>query len=201
MRDLLCLVPDKNTEAALAALLKRHEALRIRQVQYEIHVHPNRDPGVYHEGIAFVREFQKSHRHALLVLDAAWEGGPARLQEELDRRLAQEGLKGWAATVVIQPELEVWVWSASPQVEHVLGWGHRQPSLRQWLEEKGLWGQGEAKPRDPKRAVELALQATRKPRSSSVYRCLAENVSVRKCKDRSFARLVRILRQWFAYMS
>jgi len=197
MSDLICLVADKNMEAALAELLKRPAALGIRQIGVKVVVHPRRDPGVFREGIEFLRPFQDNYRHGLLLLDEAWEGAPPRLQHLLDQALANAGLSHWARAIVIVPELEAWVWSTSPHVDEALGWAGRQPPLRSWLQQQGLWEANNPKPKKPKAAVEAALYEVRKPRSSAIYRTLAQRVSVERCHDSAFRRLRDTLVQWF----
>ena len=197
MNDLLCLVADKNMEAVVGELLRRHEALGICRIAADVLVHPRRDPGVFREGVSFVRSFQKNYHHALLLLDAAWEGAPENVQEHLDSALDNAGLRDWAAAIVIVPELEIWVWSDSPHVEQALGWSGRKPALRAWLEQKGLWGTQDPKPKDPKTAVERALEQVGKPRSSAIYRALARNVTLARCEDSAFRRLRETLQTWF----
>lgn len=201
MTDLVCLVADKSLEAALAGLLVRPAALGIRTIQAEIIVHPHRDPGCFHEAAELLRGYHGDAAHAIVMLDRAWEGAPAPTGEELERHLSErlrgEGLAPWAEPIVIDPELEVWVFSDSPHVEDILGWAGRVPALRAWLAAEGLWPEGVPKPPDPKAAVDLALREVRRPRSSSVYRRLAERVSVEHCTDRAFARLRSVLSRWF----
>ncbi len=197
MKDLLCLVADKDMEAAMAGLLGRPQALGIRRITCEVVVHPRRDPGVYRKGVEFVRSLATQYQHGLLLLDADWEGAPKDLQAELDRALAQVGLDNWGRAIVIVPELEVWVWSDSPHVDNALGWSGRQPSLRSWLEQHGLWSGGDRKPSEPKRAIERVLWEVRKPRSSAIYRSLAATVSLERCQDPAFGKLRDTLRKWF----
>lgn len=197
MNDLICLVADKNMEAALTELLRRDAALGIRQIAAEVVVHPRRDPGVFREGVEFVRPLQNRYRHGLLLLDAAWEGAPTDIQEQLDRALAEAGLGHWARAVVIAPELEAWVWSESPKVDEALGWAGREPALRLWLQEQGRWDPKHPKPREPKSCVEIALYEVKKPRSSAIYRTLAQSVSVERCQDPAFLHLRKTLREWF----
>jgi hypothetical protein len=197
MSDLICLVPDKNMEAAMVELLKRHAALGIHPVTAEVVVHSGRDPGVFREGVEFIRCFRDRYQHGLLLLDAAWEGAPPDVQEQLDRKLAEAVLDNWARAIVIAPELEAWVWSDSPHVEEALGWEGRQPELRRWLQQKGVWGVQSPKPQRPKEAVELVLWHVRKPRSSAIYRTLAQRVSVARCRDSAFLRLREALQEWF----
>lgn len=198
MKDLLCLAADNNIEAALRGLLARPEAFGMRAVKVDVLVHPRRDPGCYHEAHELLRPFRESYHHALVVFDQAWEGARAQdplvLEGDVRRRL---GGDGWADVVVIDPEIEVWVWSDSPHVDNVLGWRDRNPDLRTWLRSQALWTEGRPKPDDPKVAVERALRAVRIPRSSAIYGNLARRVSVERCTDGSFARFRERLRTWF----
>lgn len=199
MKDLVCLAADKNIEAALRGLLARPQALGVRDVDCDVFVHPGHDPACYHKAEEFLRAHTSSYAHALVLFDRAWEGGGEHSAErmEADVRARLPG-KEWAEVVVIDPELEVWVWSDSPHVEGCLGWAGRDPALRAWLAAQGLWPHDAAKPPDPKLAVERALYVARKPRSSAIYRELARSVSVERCADASFARLRACLRRWFA---
>jgi len=197
MNDLICLVADKNMEAAIAELLKRHAALEIRPLHAEVVVHLQKDPGVYRDGVEFMSHFRDKYQHGLLLLDGAWEGAPPDAQAELDRALANARLNDWARAIVIAPQLEVWVWSDSPHVDEALGWSGREPALRSWLRQNGLWEAQVSKPREPKTAVERALWQVRKPRSSAIYRTLARTVSVKRCQDAAFMRLRETLQQWF----
>lgn len=122
----------------------------------------------------------------------------AVLEQEVERRLSSSGWEDRAAAVVIDPELEIWVWNDSPHVEAVLGWDTGTSSLRDWLRQKGWLAEGTSKPTQPKRAVEEALRISRKPRSSAIYQQLAQRVSIDRCVDPSFVRLRQILTRWFS---
>jgi hypothetical protein len=98
--------------------------------------------------------------------------------------------------IAIDPEIEVWLWIDSYHVAGVLEFDGFT-ALRSWLEERSLWTQGATKPDDPKRAFELALEETRKPRSSALYGLIAGRVSVRSCRDPSFERLRKTMWRWF----
>ena len=58
MKNLVVLVPDKNTKFVLQGLLPRHQSFGIKEIQYDIFVHPHRDPGVYHNAVNFLQTFQ-----------------------------------------------------------------------------------------------------------------------------------------------
>jgi hypothetical protein len=119
------------------------------------------------------------------------------LEAEVEGRLQVNGWGYRAKAVVIDPELESWVWSDSPEVEKTLGWTGRTPVLRSWLNENGFLEAGVAKPARPKEALEAILRVVRKPRSSAIYQELARSVSLKRCVDAAFARLRATLQGWF----
>lgn len=201
MNDLIVLVADKNMEHTVRGLLQRPQALGTRAVDAEIFVHPRHDPGCVNEAHDFLRSFTGSHRHALVLFDHDGSGrqgtAPAALADEVRQRLEANGWIGRAEAIVLAPELEVWVWSDSLQVAACLGWAGRQPSLREWLAATGQWPMDQAKPADPKRAMEAALREARKPRSSAIYLDLASKVSLRGHDEPAFLRFSQALRAWF----
>ena len=199
--DLVCLVADKNMEATLSGLFSRPRSLGIREIEFELLVHPLRDPGCYHSSADLLAGLRADARHELVVLDYSWEGVPAEsapsLERRMEHRLAPSGLAPWAVPIVIYPELESWVWSPSPHVDNALGWRGRSPGLREALRNNGLWPTDAPKPPDPKAAVEWAAKETRLPRSSSIYRQIASRASTRRCQDRAFRKLRKQLQGWF----
>lgn len=199
--DLLCLVADKNMAAAISGLLSRPESLGIRAIECRVERHPRHDPGCFHEGAEFLRGRHAEAEHALVVLDHAWAGVPAdsghELEALLEGQLAHAGNEGWAKAIVIEPELEAWVFSGSIHVSEALGWKDREPGLREALASQSLWRDEHHKPTDPKAAMEWALKQVRVPRSSSIYGELASRVSTTNCTDRAFVRFRDLLQDWF----
>lgn len=109
-------------------------------------------------------------------------------------------MAGWgdrAEAIVLDPELEIWVFAQSPNVERCLGWRGAQGTLRRWLEQENLWNPNQPKPSRPKEALDRALFKLRRPRSSAVYHCLGARVSVKECTDRAFTKLRTTLCTWF----
>jgi hypothetical protein len=198
--DLIVLVPDRNTEAAVVGLLSREASLRIRSIKYRVLVHPDKDPGCRLEGHELLRIHQSAYRRALMIFDregcGAEEKSRTELEADCEQQLANVGWKDRSAVVVLDPELEIWVWSDSPVVDAALDWHNRTPPLRDWLRTQGFNFYA-TKPQRPKEAVEAVLRAVRKPRSSSLYRDLAERVSLDRCSDPAFARLKALLQTWF----
>jgi hypothetical protein len=201
MKDLVILAADKDLEFSLKGLLGRPEALGICPVNADIYVEPDHDPACALRGVEFLRNFQDQYRYALLMFDHEGSGKETAarkaIQAELNSALTVSGWGDRAEVIVLEPELEAWVWSDSLHVDDVAGWKDRDPKLRPWLVEQGWLNEGETKPSRPKEAFEAALRAARKPRSASLYKKLADNVGVRRCTDVSFGEFVAILRKWF----
>lgn len=201
MKDLVLLVADRNMEFTLRGLLGRPEALEIRPVTFDLYVHPRHDPGCLNEAHDFLRPLNRDYERALVLFDqqgCGREHTPLEtLCEDVRERLARSGWDQRADVVILAPELEVWVWSASPHVEACLGWAGRQPSLRVWLAENEHWPPGTPKPPQPKEAMEAALRQVRTPRSSAIYRELAQQVSLQGHGEPAFLRLVAVLQRWF----
>lgn len=199
--DLVILVSDKNMEWAVRGLLSRSNALGIRPINSTIYVHPERDPGCLRNGHTFLRSMSSRFAHAIVMFDHMGSGREQETRELLEREVVEHMAKaGWAdraTSVILSPELEVWIWSDSPEVDRCLGWSRKQPDLRTWLRDQEIWSIQEPKPKDPKAATESALQKVRKPRSSSLYKQLAESVSFQRCTDPAFMKLLQTLRLWF----
>lgn len=202
MKDLVALVADKDMEHALKGLLSRPKALGIRLIEAEILVHPQHDPACARNGVRFLSGWPAQYRKALLMFDFEGCGLERRnsreeIQNRLDREFAATDWGGRAKTIVLQPELETWVWNDSPHVDDVIGWRGRDPDLRRWLLEREFLGEGQSKPSRPKEAFLAALREARKPKSANLYRQIAERVSLSRCRDDSFLKLADLLRQWF----
>jgi hypothetical protein len=200
-KDLVVLAADGQMEFAVKGLLTRGCALGFREVSVDIHVHPAKDPGCFLRGHDFLRAFHRQYRHAIVLFDregCGREDNPREaLEQELEERLSSSGWGDRAAVIVLDPELEIWVWSDSPEVDAVLGWTDRTPCLTDWLQAAGYSTSGQTKPRRPKEALEQALRSVRKGRSSAIFFQLAQRVSVNRCTDPAFLKFKATVQRWF----
>lgn len=200
-KDLVILASDRNVDFALSGIFSRFESLGIREVSKDIFVHPHHDPGCCQEGSTFLRPFQNNYDHALIVFDREGCGREDCTREEIEKSIEDElAISGWgdrARAIVIDPEVEMWVWSNSPHVENILGWDGQNPNLRDWLIVKQFLVEGQNKPARPKESLEAVLRKVKKPRSSSIYKQIAERVSLNNCVDPSFIKLKESVRLWF----
>ncbi len=122
------------------------------------------------------------------------ERSPEDLENDLQAHLESAGWEGRCAVVVLDPELEAWVFSHSPHVPEVIASGDTELYERKVsATPKNSLG----KPERPKELMESLLREKRIPRSSSLYRQLAEKVSLKQCHDRAFNKLRDTLQGWF----
>ncbi|MBN1845414.1 MAG: hypothetical protein JW810_06995 [Sedimentisphaerales bacterium] len=200
--DLIMLVPGKDERETFEGLFSsRRESLGIRAICHQILVHPRRDPGCFNEAPDILQPFQNRARYSLIVLDHEGSGQENRSVKEvaadLKGRMEKSGWLRRTEVLVLQPELENWVWSDSPEVDQTIGWQGRNPPLRQWLLNQGHWQPGSTKPCRPKECLQAALWEVRMKRSSAIYRQLANTVGLSRCQDKSFLAFRKTVRKWF----
>jgi len=199
-KDLIVLVPDNNVKYGMLALLSRSESFNIRPISFEIFVHPEHDPGVYHKATEFLRPFIRLYSYALVCFDHEGSGRESissdQLADELKAQLERNGWHNRIAVIVFDPELEAWVWTESLHTANALGWDDYL-LLKNWLVKKSHWQRNGIKPNRPKEALEASLREKRIPRSSAIYQAIAQRVSLEKCQDQSFKKFKEILIKWF----
>lgn len=199
MKDLVLLVADKNMHYAIKGALERPAALGIRPVDFEFRVHSGRDGGVRRTGPQILALEKRRFGHALLVMD--YEGSGTEFSDAvgLEKDLDQCLEKDWgdnAKAIVIEPELDTWMWGSDNAIEEVIGWSS-DSGLRPWLKAQHFEIGANNKPTRPKEALEAILQRMGQPRSSALYQSIASKISLRKCTDTAFQRLRHQLVSWF----
>ncbi len=203
MKELIALAADKSIQLTIAEIIRRPNALGIHALaagSWDTLIHPTYDSGIVRTSHELLRSQSRLYRYALVICDLHGAGTiQARTDVELriERRLSECGWENRCSAVVIDPELEQWVWTDSPHVADVLGWHGRTPVLRGWLEAEGYWDPGRIKPATPQRALDAALRRVQKRRSSAIFQELARRVSFTTCIDPAFLKLKNTLQQWF----
>lgn len=199
-KDLYVLVADQDMVQTMEALLNRSEGLGIRPISYAIAKHMQRDPGCRTGASHYLRDRIHEYGHALVIFDKNGCGDHSE-REEIQRKveidLAANGWRGRSKAVVIDPELENWVWNGSNRVPRILGWSGHYGKLRDWLEAEDLWPPSSAKPPEPKKAMRAALRKGRQSVSARLFGQLAKSTTLRHCKDPAFAELRDTLQSWF----
>ena len=188
----------------MKGLLTRTDSLRIAPVSFHVTRHVDRDSGCRSAATTHLRPYLSSHRYALVLFDRHGCGSRSsrrEIQRDVERDLTRNGWHDRAKAIVIDPEIEAWVWSESPEVARVLGWGRDFPPLRSWLASHGLWASNRRKQQNPKRAMRKAMEEAglrgRARRSATRFHDLATTVDFTECSDPAFVELARTLRAWF----
>ena len=211
-RDIVFLVADKNMEEVFAAFLGRenaHRSLGCGEFRFDrkldLHRHPRKDPGVYNEAHVFLEPFRDKYHCAVVVMDADWEGSPGAesIAEAISANM--DGKWDRFAVIIIDPELECWIWvshrgaktvEVHPAVVEAFRYNNNPP-LHELLQTNDNWDGERNKPVRPKEAAEEILRRTRTPRSSSLYTKIVERVTIKGCNDAAFLALLGKLRQWY----
>ena len=201
-KDLWVLVADAHMAATVSTLLdERWKSLGIRKITYTIMKHLDHDPGCRRKAASTARSFIKTHSRALVVFDKHGSGDDESEREQIQYAVEEDLRKnGWdnrSKAIVIDPELEAWVWSTSEHVGKVLGWSEGTSVLRNWLHEHGLWPEEATKPPDPKSAMEQAMRKKQRPRTAVTFRQLAMLVGFKRCEDPAFREMRATLQEWF----
>ena len=190
--------------AAMTSLLRRNESLGIRAVSFDVGRHLQSDPGCRFRSVERLRPHIGDYEYALVVFDKDGCGSSdprETIQAEVERKLRINGWPDKSKAIVIDPELETWVWNDSPSTAAQLGWSGTYAELKAWLRKKNLWPKNAPKPPDPKEAMEQVLARTRTPRSATLFAKLAKTVGLAKCQDAAFQEMTATLRAWFPQTS
>ena len=202
-QDLFVLVADSQMQRTVETLLGyRRPALGIREITFEIQRHPHQDSGCRTASEGILRPLRDEYRNALVMFDYDGCGAGEITAPDLERSLEEfYENQGWppsdVAFVVIEPELEAWIFGASSQqLQRFVSWSQAE-DIREWLTRNGYLTAGRRKPDDPKGAIEAILDLQKEPRSRRLYEYLARTVSVARCQDRAFLKFRSTLQRWF----
>ncbi len=198
MKDLIVLVPDKNTQYGLSSLFSRFSGLYDQRFSYDIYVHPNRDPGICKDSAAFLRQYSSLYRFAIVFFDyegcgQELRGKPSEIANFIRDDISRNGWQERVEVIALIPELEIWLWTDSKFWSSELSWNNYSEVVA-FIIDKGLdWDRKRNKPIRPKEAFELLLREKRIPRSSSIYRKIGQEIEFTSCHDSSFLQLCQAL--------
>lgn len=200
-RDIIFLLADGGIEQVLGGFLGREQFHRslgcgvfVFDPARDVIVAPTKDPGVYGTAHELLRPYERSHRRAVVILDADWNGSPgaAAIHEHVAERMT--GLWSEFAVIVIDPELEAWIMNDNAHLARIF----RCPeNYRQILQQAGWWPSDRPKPPRPKEALEHLKRHYKVRVVNADFGKLASVMSVRQCQDPAFNTLRDHLRAWF----
>ena len=181
MKDLIILVPDNNIKFGLLGLFTRQHSLKTRSISADIIVFYERDPGIYKKAGQFLRLYANLYSYALVFLDHIGCGQESKSNEEICEKINQDlHTNSWTSensdVIVLDPELEIWAWVESPHTAQAMG-EESYDKMKNILIAHQLWEPNNSKPNYPKEAMECILSRNHIPRSSSIYKEIAEKAS------------------------
>lgn len=209
MRDLVVFVADSTMEHAFRSFLTRHDFhapynLNIQPIDFDpaedlIRI-PGNDSGAFGKGHEWMRARLGKYRHAAVVFDrefgTTWDA--QTLRDDLTDRILQTG---WHANhfcvVVIEPELESWIWQRNQRVAAPLGFATVGEMVAAVNSAGPVWPDGDAKPARPKEALQAVLRWKGIGFSAAVHRSITSSVSLIGCQDPAFTQFRAALQQWF----
>lgn len=163
-----------------------------------------RDPGCRLNSASILRPYINQFAYSLVLFDREGSGADEQqsrieIEQAVEADLARNGWSSRNAAIVVDPEIEAWVWSDSPHVSSALGWINRQTDMRDWIKSNtSFWQAQNPKPDRPKEAMREVLREVRKPVSTSIFQDLSKSVGVDRCTDPAFAKLKKTLTDWFS---
>ncbi len=205
MRELVILTADGTMNAVVAAFFSRanwHTTLGCAEFgiwpEQDIFNEPGKTDGTVHKRAhQILRPYLNTHRRALVLLD--WQfGGEYPAEQVHDEILTNLRRCGWddrCEVVVIDPELEVWLWQDKPQIAQAVRF--KDGGLRAHLRDQGLWPDGQPKPSDPKQVLQDLIRNHRAGAPMAVYTKIARSIGVSGCQDASFEHFRATLQTWF----
>lgn len=201
-KDLIVLVADADALRALREILARPEDLGIRSIEYAIAYEAAHDAACRLRSAETLRTFLNRFRHALVIFDrhgCSSKESRDTIQKRVTQNLRNNGWRDNGQAIVIEPELEAWVWGSTANVARTLGW--EQSRLERFLEQRGFLAEKDSKPPRPKEAFEAAVRkaprSRRKRVSPRLFGELAEEAPLDGCRDPAFRELRETLRTWF----
>lgn len=205
MKDLFVLTADADMQAVLRSVLRRHEEIGLRPIEFEVDRHTMRDSGMIASGPDLVRPRRGKYRKVLLVWDHLGSGCEGKFTAEESARRVEERLvlvswRDHASAIVIDPELEDWLWQDPASIGAHLGIS--PATLRKWLTEQQKSASDLLSPRSKmdleERLRHLFVDKCRRTVSPRDFERIAEQADLAAWeKSKSFQRLMTILRGWF----
>ena len=212
MRDVIFHLADEHMEKGLKAFFERddwHFAVGCRRFEIDplnendlFRVPGHTDGGIWKHAGNNLRLFRDKYQRAVIILDADFKPHPGAdvLRRDISAAMIQSGLKTEQfAVIVIEPELEAWLWS--PNLNVALAFGHKDfDQLRGALERERLWNPGEPKPTDLKRARDRAARLGGKKTGGQIFKGVFSKISSRACErcvEPGFVAMRAALQDWF----
>jgi len=203
MKDIIILVADGYQEKLMEGFLPRvPNSSGTSEFDYDIYKHPEHDSGCFNNSHEFLRPFLNQYHYAIVIFDFEGCGQEAemtrgKIEQVVEGHLQKNGWNNRNLAIVINPEIENWIWIDSPHVHNAINWNDAQ-SLYAWCRQSGLIVPGDLKPSRPKETFLRALRKSQTSTSSSIYKKISSKVTYKNCQDPAFQKLLNKLLEWFS---
>jgi hypothetical protein len=190
-KDLIVLAADKS--------MKRD--LGIRPIACDVFPHRNNDPGVFKESHNFLRPQCRRYRYAVTICDRKGCGREIlardQLEKAIEQRLHANGWENRAVAIVIDLELEAWIWGDWNTLATLIRWTGGGASLKSFLIERQFLRHDQGKPPRPKEALEETLKHVQVRFSSAIHQSMAQQAQFAQCVDPAFLKMLATLQARF----
>jgi hypothetical protein len=170
---------------SVEVLLARHKDLGIRSISCDVFSHENNDPGVLRESHSFLRPQGQRYRYAITICDREGCGREAFPREQLETIIEQQlHANGWtnrAVAIVIDPELEAWIWGDWTVLASSIRWTGSGAGLKKFLIQQQLLRLDQDKPPRPKEALQRAMKHVQIRFTSAVHQSMARHAAFARC--------------------
>jgi hypothetical protein len=200
--DLLVVLEGSKDRTVMEAVLSRPDDLGIQAIAFELEA---RSSGVRTKGPDVSRERRREFQFVVCLWDHKGSGReeePAsQAQGEVQNQLNRKTLKGCSKALVIDPEMEIWLWQDRTAIAKVLEVEEIQ--IEKWLDD---WQRKQCPAQIvqtlvrqfPKEALEEVIQRVDEKHDSALYGRIAAAANFKLWgREPSFRRLQRTLRRWF----
>lgn len=217
LRHIFFLVADGQTETTIKAFFNRTDFCKKLKVgpfevgDMDIEKVGN-DAEVFYRAADRARSRLKTHQKLVVILDEAWDDKRAPDAATIKERLTQDlYAKGWEydrfVVIVIQPELENWIWNDTAHMHRVFRFDQIPgfTSARDYFREAKVdsagkrchWPEQASKPTNPKEALHMLCRESRAKPDAAKYADVVCGVNVLRCQEPGFQELLATLRRWF----
>lgn len=212
MKDVIFHIADAHMESGFRAFFSRDDwHFTLGCHRFDIDPDSNEDiyrRGGYTDGGLWkhahnnLAPFRERYRYAVIVLDADFEPHPGAevLHADISANMQSAG---WHMdsfqVVVIQPELEAWLWA--PNLNVAQAFGHADfDQMKAVLAAEDWWNEGEPKPSDLKAARDRAARLGGKRTGGPIFKGVFNGLSKRacdRCVEPGFIAMRTALQTWF----
>jgi len=121
-KDLLVVTADLDAQEVMKAILERCEALEIHPISFDVVRHLGRDPGLFVGAADYSKLMKEKYHKLIIMLDYHGSGcsdGGGKCAATIQKQLDGVTWKSHSLAVIIEPELEEWLWHNEASIQKI----------------------------------------------------------------------------------